>query len=96
VGFADRLRCSLSNNVRRELRTNLCSELRTYVRGELRANLRSQLCAEYLLILPVRIRRSLRSGERVPQLFNVCIAVQLMLDVHCWLRARSVLWLQLV
>jgi hypothetical protein len=55
-------------------------------------HLRSRLRAEHLLVVPVRLRRRLRTGERVLELFKlfaVCIAVQLVLDVHRRLRTCS-------
>jgi hypothetical protein len=55
-------------------------------------HLRSRLRAEHLLIVPVRLRRKLRSRERLPELFkllDMCVAMQLVFDVHRRLRACS-------
>jgi hypothetical protein len=55
-------------------------------------HLRSRLRAEHLLIVSVRLRRRLRPRQRVLELFKlfvVCIAVQLVLDVHRRLRTCS-------
>ena len=55
-------------------------------------NLRGRLCTEYLRIVSNRLRRRLCSRECVLELFKlfvVCVAVQLVLDVHRRLRTCS-------
>jgi hypothetical protein len=55
-------------------------------------HLRGRLRAEYLLIVSVRLRRKLRSRERLLELFkllDMCVAMQLVFDVHRRLRTCS-------
>jgi hypothetical protein len=52
-------------------------------------NLRGRLCTQHLLVVPVRLRRRLRTGERVLELFKLCLAVQFVFDLYRRIRSRS-------